>query len=146
MKPIWKNQFTLEDLQKRCEDTLVSHLGIVFTEIGSNYLVAEMPIESRHLQSMRILHGGASAAFAETIASVAASYAIDLKTRECVGLDLNINHLKPVHTGKLIAKTFPYHVGRSTQVWSIEIRDETGQLIAISRLTVANLDKQYYAK
>lgn len=104
--------------------------------------MAEMPIESHHLQPMGILHGGSSAVLAETIASVAASCAIDSKTQMCVGLDLNINHLKPVRSGKLIAKTFPYHIGRSTQVWSIEIRDDHGTLIAISRLTVANLEKE----
>lgn len=139
MTSIWKNQFTLDDLQKRCENTLASHLGMVFTEIGDDFLIAEMPIQSYHLQPDQILHGGASAAFAETLASVAANCAVNLKTHSCVGLDLNINHLRAVHSGKLIAKTFPYHIGRSTHVWSIEIRDDTGRLIAISRLTVAVL-------
>ncbi len=141
MKPIWKSPLTLEDLQKHCENTLVSHLGIVFTEKGDDYLVAEMPIEPYHKQYTSILHGGASAVLAETIASAAALCAVDSTTHTCVGLDLNINHLKPVSSGKLIAKTFPNHIGKTTQVWTIEIRDNEARLIAISRLTVANLLK-----
>ena len=140
MKPIWKSPFTLAKLQKRCENTLVSHLGIVFTEKGDDYLVAEMPLKSHHKQYSSILHGGASAVLAETVASAAALCAVDPTTHTCVGLDLNINHLKPVESGKLIAKTFPNHIGRTTQVWTIEIRDSKGRLIAISRLTVANLE------
>jgi 1,4-dihydroxy-2-naphthoyl-CoA hydrolase len=140
MKSIWKSHLTLEDLQKRCENSLVDHLGIVFTEKGENYLVAEMPIESHHKQFTNILHGGASAVLAETVASAAAYCALDPKTHTCVGLDLNINHLKPVHSGKLTAKTFPNHIGKTTQVWTIEIRDGEDRLIAISRLTVANLE------
>ena len=139
MKPIWKSPFTIADLQKRCDNTLVSHLGIVFTEKGNNYLVAEMPIEAHHKQYTSILHGGASAVLAETVASAAALCAVDPATHTCVGLDLNINHLKPVHSGKLIAKTVPNHVGKTTQVWTIEIRDGEDRLIAIARLTVANL-------
>src|SRR6185436_14345865 len=117
---IWKNNFTLDDLQKRCENTLASHLGMVFTEIGDNFLVAEMPIQEFHLQPDRILHGGASAAFAETVGSVAANCAVDQKVHNCVGLDLNINHVRAIHAGKLIAKASPYHIGRSTHVWGIE--------------------------
>ena len=131
----------MQDLQRRCENSLASHMGIVFTEIGADYLIAEMPIESHHLQPVGILHGGASAVLAETLASVAASCAVDPERQTCVGLDLNINHLKPMRSGTLKAKTFPYHIGRTTQVWSIEIRDDQARLIAISRLTVANLDK-----
>ena len=140
MQSIWKSPFTLADIQEKCENTLVSHLGIVFTEKGDNYLVAEMPIESHHKQYSNILHGGASAVLAETVASAAAFCAVNPKTHLCVGLDLNINHLKPVHSGKLIAKTFPNHIGRTTQVWTIEIHDSENRLIAISRLTVANLE------
>lgn len=137
---LWKSPLTVNDIQKRCENTLVSHLGIVFTEKGDNYLVAEMPIESHHKQYTNILHGGASAVLAETLGSAAAFCAVDPKTHTCVGLDLNINHLKPVHGGKLIATATPNHVGRTTQVWTIEIKDSEGRLIAISRLTVANLE------
>lgn len=139
MKSIWKSSLTIKDIQKRCENTLVSHLGIVFTEKGDNYLMAEMPIESHHKQYTNILHGGASAVLAETLGSAAAFCAVDPKTHTCVGLDLNINHLKPVHGGKLVAKATPNHIGRTTQVWTIEIKDTEDRLIAISRLTVANL-------
>lgn len=139
MKSIWKSPWTLAELQKQCEDSLVSHLGIVFTEKGDDYLVAEMPIESHHKQYTRILHGGASAVLAETVASAAACCAISPTTHTCVGLELNINHLKPVHSGKLIAKATPNHIGKTTQVWTVEIRDSEERVIAISRLTVANL-------
>jgi 1,4-dihydroxy-2-naphthoyl-CoA hydrolase len=140
MTVIWKSRFSLSDLQKKCENTLVSHLGIVFTEKGADYLVAQMPIETHHKQYSNILHGGASAVLAETLGSAAALCAVDTTTHICVGLDLNINHLKPVHSGKLIAKATPNHIGRTTQVWTIEIRDNENRVIAISRLTVANLE------
>lgn len=140
MTSIWKSHFSLTDLQKKCENTLVSHLGIVFTEKGDDYLVAEMSIETHHKQYSNILHGGASAVLAETLGSAAALCAVDPTKYICVGLDLNINHLKPVHGGKLIAKATPNHIGRTTQVWTIEIRDNENRVIAISRLTVANLE------
>lgn len=136
---IWKSDWRLEDIQKRCENTLVTYLGIIFTQQGDDFLVAEMPITSNHKQYTNILHGGASAVLAETVASAAAYCCVNPETHYCVGLDLNINHLKPVATGKLIAKTFPNHIGKTTQVWTIEIRDTEDRLIAISRLTVANL-------
>jgi 1,4-dihydroxy-2-naphthoyl-CoA hydrolase len=138
-KSIWKSSWTVSELQRRCENSLVSHLGIVFTEKGDDYLMAEMPIESYHKQYTNILHGGASAVLAETVASAGACCAVNPQTHTCVGLDLNINHLKSVHGGKLVAKTFPNHIGRTTQVWTIEIRDGEGRLVAISRLTVANI-------
>jgi len=140
MKSVWKSPLTLAGLQKYCENTLVSHLGIIFTEKGDNYLVAEMPIEAHHKQYSNILHGGASSVLAETLGSAAAYCAVNPKTHTCVGLDLNINHLKPVHSGKLIAKALPNHIGRTTQVWTIEIRNAEDMLIAISRLTIANLE------
>lgn len=140
MKSIWKSPLSVKDLQKQCENTLVSHLGIVFTEKGDNYLVAEMPIETHHKQYTNILHGGASAVLAETVASAGALCAVDSKTHTCVGLELNINHLKPAHAGKLIAKTFPNHIGKTTQVWTVEIRDTDAKMIAVGRLTVVNLE------
>jgi len=136
---IWKNTFTLEELHKRCANTLASHLGIRFTKIGDTCLIAEMAIQEFHHQPDRILHGGASAAFAETVGSVAANCAVDQQMYNCVGLDLNINHVRAIHAGKLIAKAYPYHVGRSTHVWGIEIKEENGKMIAIARLTVAVL-------
>lgn len=136
---IWKSDWRLEDIQKRCENTLVTYLGIIFTQQGDDFLVAEMPITSNHKQYTNILHGGASAVLAETVASAAAYCCVNPETHYCVGLDLNINHLKPVATGKLIAKAFPNHIGKTTQVWTIEIHDIEDRLIAISRLTVANL-------
>ena len=138
---IWKTPLHLEDLQKKCAGTFISHLKIVFTEVGDDYLKAQMPLGPHHLQPMGIMHGGVSCSVAETIGSAAANYCVDAKTHFCVGLDINTNHIRQVTTGVLTAIARPYHLGKKTQVWSIEIRDDNNNLISISRLTVAVLTK-----
>ena len=138
---IWKTPLTLEDLQKRCAGTFISHLKIVFTEVGDDYLKAQMPIGPHHLQPMGILHGGASCSLAETVASAAANYCVDAKTHYCVGLDINTNHIRQMTAGVLTATARPYHIGKKTQVWSIEIHDDQNNLVPISRLTVIALPK-----
>ena len=88
---------------------------------------------------MRMLHGGASVVLAETIGSLAANAANHDRTRHFVGQEINANHLRPVPEGSVVAGTArPVHIGRSSQVWSIEIRNERGQLVCISRLTMAS--------
>ena len=138
---IWKTPLSLEDLQKRCSGTFISHLKIVFTEVGDDYLKAQISIGPHHLQPMGIMHGGVSCSLAETIASTAANYCVDAKTYYCVGLDINTNHIRQVTSGVLTATARPYHLGKKTQVWSIEIHDDNDKLISVSRLTVAVLQK-----
>lgn len=137
---IWKTPLILSELQSRCHNTLISHWGIVFTEVGDDYLKATLKIGPHLFQPLGTLHGGASCVLAETTANAAAYYCVNPQTHTCVGLEINTNHLRPAKAGLLTATARPYHIGKSTQVWSIEIHNEQSQLISISRLTVANIE------
>ncbi|MGB9079941.1 MAG: hotdog fold thioesterase [Desulfuromonadaceae bacterium] len=138
---IWKSPITLDQLKLGSKDTLMEHLGIEYLEIGSDYLKARMPVDSRTKQSAGILHGGASAALAETLGSVAASMCIDRSMKRIVGLEINANHIRPVTGGWVTGITMPIHVGNTTQIWEIRIYNEEGKLVCISRLTVANITR-----
>jgi 1,4-dihydroxy-2-naphthoyl-CoA hydrolase len=135
---IWKQDFTVEGLNNMSSNTLVSHLDILFTEFGEDYLIAEMPVSHKTVQPMRILHGGASVVLAETLGSIASVLAIeDPMTDQPVGLDINANHLRSeVEGGKVWGKVTPIHLGRKTHVWEIKITDQEGDLVCISRLTM----------
>ena len=138
---IWKTPIDLDTINQRSIDTLAAHCGVVFTKIGDDYLVATMPIDHRTKQPMGIMHGGASCMLAETIGSTAANFCVDIKKQYCVGLDINTNHIRSIRSGLVTATTKPLHLGRSTQVWSIEIINEKQQLISINRLTMAVLNR-----
>ena len=139
---IWKTPLLLEDLRKKCANTLISHLKIVFSEVGSDYLKAQMPMGPHLKQPIGIMHGGASCCLAETVGTAAANHCVDAKTQYCVGLDINTNHLRQVTEGLLTATARPYHIGKRTQVWSIEIHDDQNNLVSISRLTVVILTRR----
>ncbi len=138
-KSIWTHPLDLSDLNKRSQDTLSHLLGIEFIEVGTDFLTARMPIAPKVSQPMQIMHGGASAALAETVASAAANYCIDRKTKVCVGLELNINHLRSLRDGFADAIAKPLHLGKTTQVWEIKIYDCEKKLISAARLTLAVL-------
>ena len=133
---IWKKPISLEEINHRCRNTLVDHLGIEFTEIGDMHMSAKMAVDHRTNQPMGIVHGGATAALSETVASAAANYTVE-KGKICVGLDLNINHIRAVGSGSVTATARPLHLGKSTQVWEIKIENEAKQLISAARLTIA---------
>src|SRR3954468_15758601 len=133
---------TLEKLNSLSANTLVANLGIEFTEIGTDYLVAKMPVDHRTHQPFGLLHGGASVALAETIGSVAAMCCIDPEKQFCVGLDINANHLRGAKSGFVTGVTKPIHIGKKTQVWEIRITNEQQELVCISRITMAVLDKK----
>lgn len=136
-------ELSIEKLNKLSESTMVDHIGIVFTEIGKNYITAEMPVDQRTVQPYRILHGGASLVLAETLASVASNVMVDNSKYSCIGIEINANHIKSVKEGrKVTGKALPVHMGKKTHVWSIEIRNQEGQLVCISRITIAILDKK----
>lgn len=141
-KPIWNGPISLDEINRRCRNTLCDHLGIEFIEIGDEHLSAQMPIDQRTKQPMGILHGGASCALAETVGSAAANYCIDQNLKVCVGLEINVNHLRPVLSGNVVGIARPIHLGKMTQVWEIKIYDEKKQLNAVSRLTMAVIDKR----
>lgn len=140
--PIWYKTPTLEDARTLHQETLVSTLGIVITEINADSMTATMPVNVVTRQIHGILHGGASVALAETLGSYAATCCVDPETYRCVGLDINANHIRPAHAGTVTATARPIHLGRKTQVWRIEITDENDRLVCESRLTVSVLEKQ----
>lgn len=129
-------EHTLDSLNAWNQNTAVAHLGIEFTASGENWLEARMPVDHRTHQPMGLLHGGASALLAETLGSVAGNLCVE-KGQACVGLEINANHLRSVREGWVYGRVEPIHVGRSTQVWDIKIRNEAQKLVCISRLTLA---------
>ncbi|WP_375418989.1 hotdog fold thioesterase [uncultured Hymenobacter sp.] len=121
--------------------TLADALGIELTALTADYLEGRMPVDGRTHQPMGLLHGGASVALAETLGSVAASLKVDPTKQACVGLEINANHLRGVREGYVVGRATALHVGRSTQVWEIKIREEaTDKLVCISRITMAVID------
>jgi uncharacterized protein (TIGR00369 family) len=117
-------------------------LGIEIVEMSPERVVATMPVDERTHQPFGILHGGASIALAETVASLGAANRIDRERFVAVGQEINGNHLRPKSDGIVTATGVPVHVGRSSQVWSIEIRDEARKLVCISRCTLAIVPRQ----
>ena len=138
---IFKESATLESLNKWSRNTLAEHLGIEFTGIGDNYLEARMPVNDHTRQPFGLLHGGASVALAETLGSVAATLCVD-PTKFCVGLEINANHIKGVRDGFVKGITKPVHIGKQTQVWEIRLTNEADELVCISRITLAVLEKK----
>ena len=115
--------------------TLIERLGIEFLEAEPGRVVARMPVEG-NVQPNGLLHGGATAALCETIASFGTALVVG-PDRRVVGIELNINHLRGVREGHVTGTGVPLHVGRSTAVWSIAVRDDEDRLVAASRLTLA---------
>jgi 1,4-dihydroxy-2-naphthoyl-CoA hydrolase len=138
---IWRIQTSVEQLQEHSRETLADTIGIRITEIGPDFLRATMPVVPKIHQPMGVLHGGASVALAETVGSLAATLCVDQKLYACLGQEINANHLRPVSSGVVTATARPYHVGKRSHVWQIEIRDEQEKLVCVSRLTIAVVDK-----
>ncbi|MCP0912883.1 MULTISPECIES: hotdog fold thioesterase [Legionella] len=134
---IWFKPFTLDDLTNRGKNTMADFLGIQFIEIGDDYLKATMPATPRTKQPIGIVHGGANVVLAETIASTAANAVVDLEHYYCVGLEINANHIRPVREGIIVGITRPIHLGRTTQVWQIDLFNEEGKQTCVSRMTAS---------
>jgi 1,4-dihydroxy-2-naphthoyl-CoA hydrolase len=135
-RPVFRRPSSLEQLNASSRDTAMEPLGIVFTEIGPDYLRATMPVDARTHQPYGLLHGGASVLLAETLGSSAGMMAVD-EGQGVVGIEINANHLRGVRTGTVTGTARPLHIGARTQVWEIRIEDESARLVCISRLTVA---------
>jgi 1,4-dihydroxy-2-naphthoyl-CoA hydrolase len=138
---IWFAPVTVDTLNTFSENTMVTHIGIEFTEVGKNYLKAKMPVDSRTVQPAGLLHGGASVTLAETLGSVAAYLCIDPEKKTCVGIEINANHIRSVKSGYVFGHVQPIHIGNSTHIWEIRINTEQDQLVCVSRITMAILDK-----
>lgn len=124
-------------------DSLISHLGIVFTAAGEDWLEATMPVDARTHQPYGLLHGGASVVLAETLGSTAGNLCVDPASWMCVGLEINANHLRGERSGVVTGRATALHVGRSTQVWEISIRNAAGKRVCVSRLTLAVVPIQH---
>lgn len=135
---IWKQPINFELIKQRSKNTMAEHLGIEFIEVGDDYLKATMPVDHRTKQPLGILNGGASCALAETVGSTAANYCVDQAQYYCVGLAIDANHLRPALEGQTVTATArPVHLGKTTQVWQIDMQNNEGKLTCVSRLTMA---------
>lgn len=143
MKKIWRQPFNIDLLHQMGANTMGDTLGMRFTDFGDDYLSATMPVNEHTVQPMRILHGGASVALAETLGSVASILCLDdINKKAAVGVEINANHLRSVAEGGLVKGTvYPVRIGRTLHVWRIEIEDERGRPVCTSRLTVMIVDR-----
>lgn len=137
---IWFKEFPLDQARDKGRETLIEHLGIELLEAGDDYLKASMPVDRRTHQPAGFLHGGASVALAETLASWAATFCIDRSKHHCVGLEINANHVRAVREGHVFGTARPLHLGKSTHIWEIRITDQRDKLVCVSRVTMAVLD------
>ncbi|WP_342432829.1 hotdog fold thioesterase [Neobacillus sp. FSL H8-0543] len=119
------------------KNTLIEALGIEVTHMEPGKVIAKMPVDGRTRQPFGLLHGGASVALAETVASIGAYELVDKETEATVGLEINANHVRPVKEGFVTAVGTVLHQGKSTMVWDIKITDEQDRLICVSRCTMA---------
>ena len=138
---IWRASITPEALTEHGRRSLSGYLGIRVTEIGADFLRATMPVNEHTQQPFGVLHGGASVALAETVGSLAAMLCID-PAYLALGQDINANHVRSVSAGLVTATARPFHLGRSSHVWHIEIRDEQDRLVCVSRLTMAVVERR----
>ena len=139
--PIWFSHYSLETVRSLFRNTIIEQLGIQLIEIGADYLVATMPVDHRTHQPYGVLHGGASVTLAETLGSFGAHMTIDPDKLASVGLEVNANHIRPVTSGIVTGTARPVHLGSKTQIWTIEIKNEEGKLVCISRITMAIIEK-----
>lgn len=139
---IWAEAITPDTLNQRGKNTMADWLGIQFTVVGEDTLTATMPANDRTKQPLGIVHGGANVVLAETIASTAANAAVDPSLYYCVGLEINANHIRSVREGLITGVTRPVHLGRSTQVWLIELYNDEGKLTCTSRMTASVITRK----
>lgn len=138
---MWWRAYSLNELNQRGNGTAVSHLGIEILALTDNGICGRMPVDERTIQPAGILHGGSSVLLAETLGSLASNLIINPEEFMAVGMEVNANHLRPVTEGFVTGVATIMHKGKSSHVWSIEIRNQKGDLTCISRLTMAIIPK-----
>ena len=134
---LWKSPRTVLELNSTAGGTLIEHVGIKFTEVGHDFVRATMTVDGRTRQPYGLLHGGASVALAETLASTGATMCIDTEEYQCVGQEINANHVRSARSGLVTGTARPVHLGRRSHVWTIDITNEVGKLVCTSRMTIA---------
>ncbi|MDP2065305.1 MAG: hotdog fold thioesterase [Burkholderiaceae bacterium] len=135
---LWKQPISVETLTAIHVDTATQHLGMEFLEVGDDFIRGRVPVDARTRQPYGLLHGGVSVVLAETLGSCGAAFACPPGHR-AVGLDINANHLKGATQGWVTGITRPVHIGRTTQVWQIDLTNDAGELTCVSRITMAVL-------
>ena len=135
---IWKKPISVEALSTMALGTAIAHLGIEFLEVGDDFISARVPVDTRTCQPYGLLHGGVSVVLAETLGSCGAMYASP-EGHKAVGLDINANHLRGVTSGWVTGTARPVHIGRTTQLWQIDLVDDAGKMVCASRITMAVL-------
>jgi 1,4-dihydroxy-2-naphthoyl-CoA hydrolase len=135
---IWKKPISIQILADIHKDTAVDHLGMEFLEVGDDFIRGRMPVDKRTRQPYGLLHGGVSVVLAETLGSCGAGFSTPGDYR-AVGLDINANHLKGATSGWVTGIARPVHIGRTTQVWQIDMRNDAGEMTCVSRITMAVL-------
>lgn len=139
---IWKRTATPAELTAVGSKSLPGYLGIVITEMGEDFLRATMPVNAHTHQPFGLLHGGASVALAETLGSIGSIMCIDSEKFMAVGQEINANHIRGKASGLITATARPWHLGRTSHVWHIELRDEDAKLVCVSRLTIAVVERR----
>jgi 1,4-dihydroxy-2-naphthoyl-CoA hydrolase len=132
----------VKEMKEMSKGTLLEALGIEITELAEGHIVATMPVDHRTHQPFGLLHGGASVALAETVASLGAYALVDHETEGVVGLEINANHIRAVRNGIVTATGTILHRGKTTMVWDIKIVDDQQRLVCVSRCTIAVIKKK----
>jgi 1,4-dihydroxy-2-naphthoyl-CoA hydrolase len=135
---IWKKPISIDILTASHVGTAVAHLGMEFVEVGDDFIRGRIPVDHRTRQPYGLLHGGVSVVLAETLGSCGAAYSSPPDYR-AVGLDINANHIKGATSGWVTGVTRPVHIGRTTQVWQIDLTNDAGEITCVSRITMAVL-------
>lgn len=133
---IWKRNVSLEQLNKSSKNTMMESLKLQYVDIGPDYLQATMPVGPHVHNPIGILHGGASVALAETLGSMASWLLLEDDTHYPVGLEISANHIRSLKDGHLNGTAMPIHIGKQTHVWEIQMTNDNGDLVSISRFTV----------
>ena len=137
-----EKQEKLKRINDSIQNTMTSTIGIEITDIGDDFICGKMPVDERTTQPFGLLHGGASAALAETLGSIGGGIKVYSNNETVVGIEINANHLKSVRDGWVYGKTTPIQICKKIQVWNIEITNEDDDLICVSRLTLAVIPKK----
>jgi len=137
-----EKQEKLKRINDSIQNTMTSTIGIEITDIGDDFICGKMPVDERTTQPFGLLHGGASAALAETLGSIGGGIKVYSNNETVVGIEINANHLKSARDGWVYGKATPIRLGKKIQVWNIEISNEDDDLICVSRLTLAVIPKK----
>ena len=135
---IWQKPISLDILNAISINSAVTHLGMEYVEVGDDFLVGRVPVDHRTCHYTGLLHGGVSVVLAETLGSCGAGFAC-APEHQVVGLDINANHLRAARSGWVTGTARPVHMGRSTHVWHIDLKNDDDELVCVSRITMAIL-------